>query len=241
MKHGKPKYPVPCDIYCRFVHDELWQPWVPQRAWLLLLECSHQCWKTSRLTRPALTREPRKQATGLHVWDMCLSYFSYHFLFLLYHTRWKESDIPRAVLQYSKLLQDIFRLEFQVVVRHLGIFQVVIRHLGIFQVVVRHLGIFQVVVRYLGIFQVVVLHLGIFQAVVAVKHLGIFQVVVRHLGIFLVTVWHLGIFQAVVLVKHLGIFQVVVRHLGIFQVVVRHLRIFQVVVRHLGILQAVVR
>ena len=43
MKHGKPKYPVPCDIYCRFFHDELWQLCVPQRAWFLLLECSHQC------------------------------------------------------------------------------------------------------------------------------------------------------------------------------------------------------
>ena len=30
MKHGKPKYPVPCDIHCRFFHDELWQPCVPQ-------------------------------------------------------------------------------------------------------------------------------------------------------------------------------------------------------------------
>ena len=61
MKHGKPKYPVPCDIYCRFVHDELWQPCVPQPAWFLLLEFSHQCWKTSQLTHSALTREPRKQ------------------------------------------------------------------------------------------------------------------------------------------------------------------------------------
>ena len=104
MKHCKPKYPVLCDIYCRFVHYELWEPCVPHRAWILLLECSHQCWKTFQLTRSALTREPRKQATGLHGWDMYLTSFSYHFLFLLYHTRWKASDIPRAFLQYSKLL-----------------------------------------------------------------------------------------------------------------------------------------
>ena len=104
MKHGKPKYPVPCDIYCRFVHDELWQPCVPQRAGFLLLGCSHQCWKTSQLTRSALTRKPRRRVTGLHVWDMYLISFNYHFSFLLYHTRWKASNIPRAVLQYSKLL-----------------------------------------------------------------------------------------------------------------------------------------
>ena len=92
MKHGKPKYPVPCDIYCRFVHDELWQPCVPQRDWFLLLECSHQCWKTSQLTRSALTREPRKQATGLHVWDMYLISFSYHF-FYSYHITPDEKQV----------------------------------------------------------------------------------------------------------------------------------------------------
>ena len=126
MKHCKPKYPVLCDIYCRFVHDELWEPCVPQRAWILLLECSHQCWKTSQLTRPALTREPRKQATGLHGWDMYLTSFSYHFYsyyitpdekqvisqghFFNIPSRFKisrNSKLSYDILEYSKLSYDI--------------------------------------------------------------------------------------------------------------------------------------
>ena len=91
-------------------HDELWQLCVPQRAWFLLLECSHQCWKTSRLTRSALTRETRTPATGLHVWDICLIFFIYHFLFSSFHTRWKPNWYPNGSSSI-----------FQVAVRHLEI------------------------------------------------------------------------------------------------------------------------
>ena len=84
---------------------------MPQRAWFLLLECSHQCWKTSQLTRSGLTRE----------FLLVIIFYSYYItpdekqvisqgqffnIPSCFKTSW-NSKLSYNILEYSKLSYDI--------------------------------------------------------------------------------------------------------------------------------------